>query len=271
MFQFTGNTLVVILNDIEYFRNLADERARSNGPSSNVQGMEKEHLEQLLEKASKFCKGMEMPESMGRIVTIQNRLVPFFMAWAGGASHQIMVTELAGLQVAFERELAHKKFIYMLPDEIKFFEQEALFGQAANDAFPSAKSNIKQAGNCLAADLNTAAVFHLMRVVEVGLHSIAKHPPTQITTNLPLQDEKWNAIITRLEAKVKAIKQTGASTAKTDEIEFYDGTLVEFNYFKDVWRNHVAHSQQPYDHNTALSVFEHVGNFMRRLATRIKE
>ena len=41
--------------------------------------------------------------------------------------------------------------------------------------FKSAKDDIGAAGNCYAADLHTAAVFHLMRVAEKGMKALARH------------------------------------------------------------------------------------------------
>ena len=53
---------------------------------------------------------------------------------------------------------------------------EGLMGAAVLKSFPSATNDLREAGNCLAADCNTAAVFHLMRVAEWGLKGVRRSP-----------------------------------------------------------------------------------------------
>src|SRR4051794_4802873 len=48
-----------------------------------------------------------------------------------------------------------------------------IMGAEVKAAFPSAMPDVLEVGNCLAAECNTAAVFHLMRVAEVGLRALA--------------------------------------------------------------------------------------------------
>jgi hypothetical protein len=55
-----------------------------------------------------------------------------------------------------------------------YINNELLFGKIVLDKFPRAKTDIIEAGNCLAADCNTAAIFHLMRVVEHGPSGISQ-------------------------------------------------------------------------------------------------
>src|SRR5258708_19689687 len=47
-------------------------------------------------------------------------------------------------------------------------------GEAVTDAFPSAITDIEEAGKCLAFDRNAACIFHLMRVMEVGLKALGQ-------------------------------------------------------------------------------------------------
>ena len=66
-------------------------------------------------------------------------------------------------------EIADVKFAYTPKDAEVFFESDNLYGDSVNDTFPSVKLHIKDAGNYLAADLDTAAAFHLMLTAELGL------------------------------------------------------------------------------------------------------
>src|SRR5262245_37645272 len=63
-----------------------------------------------------------------------------------------------------------------IPQELRrYVEAEHVFGEAVSKAFPSAIPDIKATGQCLAADCNTAAVFHAMRAVEWGLRALGLH------------------------------------------------------------------------------------------------
>ena len=71
-------------------------------------------------------------------------------------------------------ELAYRKFAFIKPSLSAYFEQEQLFGKDVHEKIPKARQDIKESGNCLAAELHTAAVFHLMRVAEHGLRKLAR-------------------------------------------------------------------------------------------------
>jgi hypothetical protein len=68
------------------------------------------------------------------------------------------------------------RYILSLSEEAQalFDPKEPLFGQLVADRFPDAADDISEAGKCLALQRGTAAVMHLMRVVEVGLKALAK-------------------------------------------------------------------------------------------------
>jgi hypothetical protein len=52
-------------------------------------------------------------------------------------------------------------------------------------------------------------------------------------------------------------------------LEFYRGALGEFEAFKDTYRNNVMHVRKDYDEPQALSVMNHVREFI--LAAKIDE
>ena len=71
-------------------------------------------------------------------------------------------------------ELEKTKFFYVRPEYVSFYSDPMLFGEKTNDSFPSAIDDISDAGKCLALAQGTAAVFHLMRIMEVGLRSLSR-------------------------------------------------------------------------------------------------
>ena len=171
-----------------------------------------------------------------------------------------------------ENELRAHKFAIIDRKGWEYFEADALFDELVDANFPSAKSDIKASGNCIAADLNTAAVYHLMCVVEIGLRGLASHLKVRaVKMRVPIEQGTWEEIITTLEKKLELLGQTTRSKKRQAELDFYNELLKEFRSIKDLWRNKVMHARVSYDAHQAQSAFDHVKAFMQRLATKISE
>lgn len=184
-----------------------------------------------------------------------------------------ILAELILLMQTIIQELAKRKLVYIPTPNDQFFEQEKLFGDVVFQAFPSANPEIKAAGNALAADLGTAAVFHLMRVAETGMRTLAWDRRVSVVRNKPLELQQWKDILDGVQAKVDLIVNwpNTLGLAKTQAEEFYNGAMGEFRGFKDAWRNHVMHDRRAYNFDEAKAVMAHVERFMKTLATRISE
>ena len=160
-------------------------------------------------------------------------------------------------------ELSEPKFFYVAKDHRHLFETEAPFGAAVAETFHDANKDILAAARCLALDEWTACVFHLMRVLELGLRSVAEMVglPAEQTTS-----ENWKNIIDQIEKRIRSIESEPKSTEKREKLRVYSGAAVQFRYFKDAWRNHVSHSRAHYDLKEAESIWNHVKTFLEQLA-----
>lgn len=179
---------------------------------------------------------------------------------------------LEDLAHAINADFDDRCFLMIEESKRDFLELDDLFGKLVSEKFPSAKEDIKAAGNCLAVDLNTAAIFHLMRIVERGLRAFARHLRVPIPSS-ELEYKNWQTIINQIPNAINA-KMSGkkmAAKRRSELLEFYSGVTGQFEFFKDVWRNHCSHSRVHYDAPQAQSAFDHVKNFMQRLATRVSE
>src|SRR5690606_2199938 len=104
------------------------------------------------------------------------------------------------------------------PEKAKFFESDELFGTEVATAFPSARQDIKDAGNCLALDLNTAAVFHLMRVMEVGVKAMARHLKVRIKAGLDYVT--LGEMAKKIDAKLQSKTLKARGKKRTEALEF---------------------------------------------------
>lgn len=145
-------------------------------------------------------------------------------------------------------------------------QNKPLFGRPVIERFPAAYRDIAAAGSCLGTDQWTAAVFHLMRVLEHGLRDLADRVKAEFPTAIEL--ENWKNIIDKIESQIRTQEKLPKSQQKSDDLEFYTKAASQFWHFKEAWRNHVAHSRATYDETEAFNVYNAVKHFMQQLATR---
>lgn len=188
---------------------------------------------------------------------------------------QEFVRELKGINHAARKELQRKKFIFVPTEKDKYFEHEKLFGESVFDAFPSAREEIKAAGNCLAGDLNTAAIFHFMRVVETAMRVLIIHLGIKIK-NKTLKEAGWDELIRLIDKKLKdrREKYDKSKRKKRNEwtdLKFYGVAADELNVFKENWRDKVMHTWSLYNEHDAQTVLVRVRDFMQKLSTKVSE
>jgi hypothetical protein len=165
----------------------------------------------------------------------------------------------------------NRVFLILDNDRGELANRGDLFGPAVSGAFPSAEADIREAGNCLAAECNTAAVFHLMRVAEVGLRALARDRRVRLPRKEPLDLAAWDTIIAELEAAGEAIRNYPKTVAQSAQYAFHHGALTQFLQFRDAFRDQLTHARQQFGADQAMKIFEDVRTFMQTLAARISE
>jgi hypothetical protein len=191
-----------------------------------------------------------------------------------------IATELRNIIEVIQKEtndVALLRVQYALRNHV---DNPKLFGTAVYDAFPSARSDIKEAGNCLAADCNTAAVFHLMRAVEWGLRALCVHLGLSKTKRTqkgkasytPLSFSEWEAMLNQLNARVDAkLAKTKRGSTKQELQEFYYPMLQDIRAIRDAWRVHVMHTRRDYSGPEAAAILDRVKRLMTALAEKVSE
>ena len=266
MTEFFTYDFFTALSNLEWEGGDISLKVKQAGGASLASREDKQKLGNLMTELWKHCCKLELAASKLRISHLKSR-IPAHLE----VSFQVLESELSGLRHSILSELQQRKFVFVEPGKAGFFEQDALFGEKVNSAFPSAKQDIKEAGNCLAADLNTAAIFHLMRATEIGLRAAGRRLTPRSKSRIAYLE--WGAIIKLMAKKVDAITHNGKprSKKKINDLEFYNGIIGELDAFKDVWRNNVMHTRGHYSEHEAMGVFSHVRAFLQRLATRMSE
>lgn len=217
-----------------------------------------------------FCAEAQWPEARERLGNLLNILsnghlgLPLFRGKLPTAER--IKTELGELDMAIYNELEARQFVVVEKDKGDFFEAISLFGEAVIAAFPSAADDIRAAGHCIALDLNTAAVFHLMRTAEIGLRILAKKLGVKLRH--PLEFAEWGTVIDACNVRLTELKPITRGKKKAAQLELYANAVSECRAFKETWRDCVMHARRSdFSSKEAETVFERVCAFMRRLAT----
>ncbi|MGZ5446046.1 MAG: hypothetical protein ACXW5U_32040 [Thermoanaerobaculia bacterium] len=222
---------------------------------------------QDVENAARTCRDHALEHGAEAAAALLRRLVKPERP----LSYSDLQLELRNLAETIQRDLLRAAAIRIPREFAADVDNDALFGQAVADAFPSARADLRDAGNARAVGLNTACVFHLMRAVEVALRALVEE--RQVGAPKAMIDyAQWEELIGAIEKSVvTTIQQWRKSPEKSAALEFYRSAIAGFYAFKDVFRNHVMHSRSAYGPEVARVVMEQVREFLRVLAGHLDE
>jgi hypothetical protein len=164
------------------------------------------------------------------------------------------------LQTRIDDELKSKKFIAIPFAKVRYFENKELFGPAVNHAFPNAIEDIDEALRCFAVERWTACVFHLMRVMEIGVKTFGKH----LRIREKLLNKPWGNILIAVDKKLNSIVP---NTAKKKAIKVACAEAAAYlHHVKDAWRNDTMHPKNTYTEQQAKRLIVCVEDFMKKLS-----
>jgi hypothetical protein len=135
------------------------------------------------------------------------------------------------------------------------------FGSVVTDKFPSAAEDIAEAAWCLALSRNTAAIFHLMRAMEIAVHAIGVKFNVSVIDKNNI-DLEWGKILANLKAPIEALPR-GADRDSWSEV------LTLLYHVKQTWRNSTMHPKQTYTDDEAATAYESVKSFMHQLSALV--
>jgi hypothetical protein len=177
--------------------------------------------------------------------------------------NEFLAAQLNALKEAVSAELQTMLFFRMGDELRKYFETPNLFGDEVALKFPSASLDIEEAGKCLALARHTASVFHLMRVMEVGLRALGKELGIDYAPS-------WDAYIGSIQKNITAKLHDKSEEWKNSERLFKE-VLGNLMTIKIAWRNPTMHIERNYTSDEAEDVLRAVRNFMQRLSERFSQ
>jgi hypothetical protein len=159
------------------------------------------------------------------------------------------------IQDRIQDEMRENLFMFIPPERASYYNKPELFGKGVNQKFPTIQYDVVEAGNCYASGRSTAAVFHSMRIMEVGVQQFG----TKLGVALA-NEKNWQNI---LEEVNKAIKALDPKLATTKEFAAAAANLYSV---KLAWRNEVMHPKDTYTLEEADNLIRQVKIFMEQLS-----
>ena len=210
-------------------------------------------------------KELDLPVSAKKAQQIRSALTDFSPDERSTTWGQIIKDYCDELRERVVHELEGKA-IYYVSDHVELLSDSPPFGDKVEEAFPSARYDISEAGRCLALRRSTACVLHLMRALEFGLVSLAT------AWDVDHADASWQNIIDRIEKEIGLRnKGTHGEKWKNEEEPFFSGAASHFRLIKNAYRNHAMHARSKYTEEEAEDIYDSVRSFMRHLSGRLSE
>jgi hypothetical protein len=166
-------------------------------------------------------------------------------------------------------ELGLRKIFVLEENKRKYFEtKEPHFGMEFNSKFPSAVYDLDEAANCLTFGRSTAAVFHLMRVMEIGVRAFA----TCLGIPDPIKpvERNWGLLLNNIHDGIQK-KWPSAAGRMHGDAPLFESLYVSLDAVKNPWRNGTMHVENKYTDEEAEHIFMAVKGFMKKLASRCDE
>ena len=151
----------------------------------------------------------------------------------------------------------------------KYFEpKDPLFGKEFGIKFPTAVFEVDEAGKCLALGRPTASVFHLMRVMEIGVRAVARC--LKIPDPIKPAERNWGEILRKIKEAIELRTKTSA-WASPKHKEFFETAYVSLDAVRAAWRNTTMHVDNKYTPDEAEHILLAVRAFMRTLSDQMDE
>ena len=228
-----------------------------------------------LDLLERNCRAFQLNATLVQVNRAKKQLAAFRQG--RGISIQLVASALIEVSSRLSDELG-ARMIYLLRDGREEFCKAFTSDQDPSDAnpvedswrltfasFPSTKYDATEAFKSYAFGRNTACVFHLMRVLEIGLGVLGA------VFGVSLAHTNWGPAIEEIEKKIREMHKDPAWKSLPDfkeQHEFYAQSASHFAMLKDAWRNYTAHTRGKYDEQEAFDVMTAVRAFMQKLTAK---
>jgi hypothetical protein len=196
---------------------------------------------------------LDLRSALAQLVRIEQYITP---GRSGSVVQGQLRTMLIDLHQRMCDDLDDRLFLSVPAENVPYYgPAEPLFGKDVEAKFPEMSEDISEAGKCLALGRATAAVFHVMRAMEIGVQRFGTKLGIALAT-----EKNWQNILDEINKAIKALDQKALQT------KAYAEASAHLYNVKLCWRNAVMHPKQTYTADEAKALFSAVNTFIRDLA-----
>lgn len=217
-----------------------------------------------LEFAARAGEHLPLPLTMKKLKRVRD-LVEFLDDAETAQPPERLKQAFEELHERFQDELETHQFLFVPPHLVSYYVTPQAFGELVADKFPSAANDIDEAGKCIALGRATAGVLHLMRVLEVGLMSLAT------AVRAPTDRPGWEKVINSIRGKINDMNEQSHGGEWRRLKDVYSEAAAHLLVAKDAWRNHAMHKPVHYSEDRARDIFASVRGFMQSIAPELGE
>jgi hypothetical protein len=181
---------------------------------------------------------------------------------------------LKDINTTLNRELTLIRLFVIESEKLRYFEPKSpIFGSEFEVKYISAVYELDEAAKCLALSRPTACVFHLMRIMEIGIRAVAQC--LGIPDPVRASDRNWGKILEAIKKELDAHR--GQAPTKqwmahpSSDGSFFDEVYVSLDAVRIAWRNATMHVEKKYTDDEAEHVLVAVKGFMMKLVSRCDE
>ena len=169
-----------------------------------------------------------------------------------------------------KRELSSRLLLSMPLAKINYYQpDEPLFGKDFSNNFQSASYELDEAAKCFALNRHTACVFHLMRIMEIGINAARKS--LSIPDPVKPSERNWGKILQLFKVEIDARNKTPSKWVKSSNVDFFSEVYVSLDAVRNVWRNATMHVEKTYTEEEAERIYLAVKGFMKKMSSQIDE
>jgi hypothetical protein len=264
MLKFNARAFYNAVTFINSGKTLIQERKDHKNSSIN-----KSDRGKVLFILDRFEKSLDVLGAQVTIIGVRDLMSAVKVRGKKAITNEKLGQKLTELDARLSDELSLVHLFVVETTNHKYFEpKDPLFGKDFNIKFPTAVFEVDEAGKCLALGRSTASVFHLMRIMEIGVRAVARC--LKIPDPIKPSERNWGDILRKIKEAIEFKTKTTAWTVQKHK-DFFETSYASLDAVRAAWRNTTMHVENKYTPDEAEHILLAVRAFMRTLSAQMNE
>ena len=242
-------------------------RASLAHPESHPSDEEIDDIQGILEPLSNQAVALGMIRTGERIEWMRG-----IFSRGARTTFGALSTELFELSQAITKDAESQVFCHYDHQRIRFLTEMPKDWHAAFQAF-IIEDEVLAGVDCYALGHNTACVFHMARVGEIGLRAIGRERGVRHVKGktVPIEWATWGQVFKAIEPTIEQLRKKPNGVQKTNALAFYERILSDLRAIQSLYRDQTMHLRDEYDDGETQSAMFRVRELMNTLASKLDE